>query len=259
MPPLSLWSLGRLAPATTTPRTLCQQQKAVRAFTTTPTLSTKTIQSSRLPRDIIPPYPYGERRVYKQSNKGLYGTARIRFGNNVSEAHSVKTPRFWRPNVHVRVYYSDSLGARIKTRLTMRVLKTIKREGGIENYLLKNKPARVKELGPGGWKLRWLLMQTRAVQERLNAERVALGLEPKEVEDRDRIVSYALDRATPGQLSLKSRETLAELQEVFTLGNEPLTDVGGVEELTDEMEAELLASAEEEGAADTGKRNSVDA
>ncbi|KFH44319.1 54S ribosomal protein-like protein [Hapsidospora chrysogenum ATCC 11550] len=219
-----------------------QQPSTARTFTTTPRLQTKTIQPARLPRHIIPPYPYGERRVYKQSNKGLYGNVRIRFGNNVSEAHGVKTQRFWRPNVHVKVYYSESLGAKVKTRLTMRVLKSIKREGGLENYLLKDKPARVKELGPGGWNLRWLLMQTRAVQERFNEERVALGLEPKPVEDRDDIVQYALDHATPGKLSVRSRETLAELrmQEVFTLGPEELDDVEGVEELTPEMEEELL-------------------
>ena len=240
--------------ACSTPRTLCQRltqqpqhQPSARSFTTTPRLQTKTIQPSRLPKNIIPPYPYGERRVYKQSNKGLYGNARIRFGNNVSEAHNVKTQRFWRPNVHVKVYYSEALGAKVKTRLTMRVLKSIKREGGLENYILKDKPARVKELGPGGWNLRWLLMQSRAVQERLNEERVRLGLEPREVEDRDDIVQYALDHATPGKLSLKSRETLAELHlaEAFTLGDEGLEDVEGVEELTPEMEAELLKHFEE--------------
>lgn len=233
-----------------TPRTLCQrlaQQPAARSFTTTPRLQTKTIQSSRLPKHIIPPYPYGERRIYKQSNKGLYGSARIRFGNNVSEAHNVKTQRFWRPNVHVKIYYSEALGAKVKTRLTMRVLKTIKREGGLENYLLKDKPARVKELGPGGWNLRWLLMQTRAVQERFNEERVRLGLEPKEIKNRDDVLHYALDHATPGKLSLRSRETLADLQleESFTLGDEELDDIEGVEELTPEMEEELLKNLEE--------------
>lgn len=246
-------SVGRTVSLTATATTTLS-----RNFSTTPTLNTKTIKPSRLPSNVIPPYPYGERRIYKQSNRGLYGSARIRFGNNVSEAHNVKTQRFWRPNVHVRVYYSDSLGARIKTRLTMRVLKTIKKEGGLENYILKNKPARVKELGPGGWKLRWLLMQTRAVQERFNAEREALGLPTQEIRDNDDIVSYALDHATPGPLSLKSRETLADLHfgEAFTIGDDAAVgaDVEGLEEITDEMEAELLAQMDEQVDGEAGKR-----
>ena len=195
--------------------------------------------------DLIPPYPYGERRVYKQSNRGLYGDARIRFGNNIAPKHNKKSRRTWHPNVHVKAFYLPSLDARIKTRLTLRVLKTIRREDGLENYLLKSKPARLRELGPGGWNLRWLLMQSQAVQRRYNEERVALGMQPVEVEDRDDIIQYALDRATPGPLSLRSRRTLDELRAAvagsFTLGDETLADLEGVEELTDEQEAELLA------------------
>lgn len=219
-----------------------------RFFTTTRTLETKTIKATRLPTRIIPAYPYGPRRVYKQSNAGLYGSARIRFGNNVSEKHNVKTQRFWRPNVLVKNYYSPSLECNIKTRLTMRVYKTVKREGGLENYLLKSKPARIRELGPGGWNLRWVLMQTRAVQERFNVERRALGLEEKPVEDRSDIVQYALDVATPGSLSVRSRATAAQLRAElmgteFTLGNDDLE--GESLEVTEEVEEALLQEAEE--------------
>lgn len=219
-----------------------------RSFTTTSPLQTKTIKPSRLPQRIIPPYPYGERRVYKQSNKGLYGSARIRFGNNVSEKHSVKTQRFWRPNVLVKNYYSPAIGANIKTRLTMRVYKTIRREGGLEAYLLKSKPARLRELGPGGWNLRWLLMQTTAVQERFNEERVALGLEPRPVEDKSDIVQYALDVATPGALSRRSQVTAAQIRAElagleFALGNESLE--GESLEVTDEVEETLLRDLED--------------
>ncbi|KAH6604946.1 50S ribosomal l24 [Trichoderma cornu-damae] len=214
------------------------------AFSTTLPRPTKTVKPHRLPSDFIPPYPYGERRVYKQSNNGLYGSARIRFGNNVAEKHNNKSRRFWRPNVHVKTFLVPALGARVKTRLTLRVLKTIRREGGIENYLLKSKPARLKELGPGGWNLRWLLMQSQAVQRRFNDERVALGLEPRELEDRDDMIQYALDYATPGPLSLRSQATLAEmraaLDETFVLGDEDLSDLEGIQELSDEEEELLL-------------------
>ena len=222
---------------------------ALRPFSTSSAREAKTIKPHRLPSDLIPPYPYGERRVYKQSNRGLYGTARIRFGNNIAEKHNNKSRRFWRPNVHVKAFYSPALGARVKTRLTLRVLKTIRREGGIENYLLKSKPARIKELGPGGWNLRWILMQTQAVQQRLNEDRIALGLEPREIEDRDDIIHFALDYATPGPLSVRSRQTLAEMRaalaDAFVLGDEDIADLEGIEELSDEAEEELLRQLDE--------------
>ncbi|KHN99252.1 50S ribosomal protein L24 [Metarhizium album ARSEF 1941] len=218
-------------------------------FSATAFQQTKTIKPHRLPSNLIPPYPYGERRVYKQSNRGLYGNARIRFGNNVAEKHNNKSRRFWRPNIHAKTFFSPSLGARVKTRLTLRVLKTIRREGGIENYLLKSKPARIKELGPGGWNLRWILMQTLAVQQRLNEQRIELGLEPREIESRDDIIHFALDYATPGPLNMRSRATLKEMQasivDTFVLGDDSLANFEGVEELSDEEEQKLLSGSED--------------
>ncbi|CEJ94482.1 hypothetical protein VHEMI10009 [[Torrubiella] hemipterigena] len=237
-----------------TPTHLLAQQSAspLRAFSTTSSLATKSIKTHRLPAQFIPPYPYGERRIFKQSNRGLYGNARIRFGNVVAEKYKNKTRRYWRPNVHRKTFFVPALGANVKVRLTLRVLKTIRREGGLDNYLLKSKTARLKELGPGGWNLRWLLMQTREVQERFNKERVALGLEPRPIEDKSDIVSLMLDYATPGNLSLKSKHTIAEMQYAlsgeFVLGDEDLADVEGVEELSDEEEARLIAELESNGA-----------
>ncbi|KAF5027196.1 hypothetical protein F66182_684 [Fusarium sp. NRRL 66182] len=235
--------MASLAPARPALRALVSSSPA-RLFSTTLPQQTKTIKSHLLPDRIIPPYPYGERRVYKQSNKGLYGSARIRFGNTVSEKYNNKARRFWRPNVHVKSFYLPALKANVKTRLTLRVLKTIRREGGLQEYLLKSKPARIKELGPGGWNLRWLLMQSRDIQKRFNAERVALGMQPKEIEDRDDIIQYALDFATPGPLSMRSQATLGELRAIgaqeFVLGEEDLANLEGVEELSDEQEAQLL-------------------
>lgn len=227
-----------------------------RTFSTTPVTQTKTVKAHRLPQELIPPYPYGERRIYKQSNRGLYGSARIRYGNIVA-GRGNKTKRFWRPNVHVKAFYVPALGARIKTRLTLRVLKTIRREGGLENYLLKSKPARLKELGPGGWNMRWLLMQSQAVQQRFNEERIALGMEPKEIEDRDDLIRFALDFATPGPLSVRSKETLEELRAAFhralVLGNEDLASLEDIEELSDEEEARLLQQLDEADAAEAAQ------
>ncbi|KAK3952983.1 hypothetical protein QBC32DRAFT_258820 [Pseudoneurospora amorphoporcata] len=124
----------------------------------------------------IPSYPYGPRRVYHQSNTGLYGSALIRFGNNVSKRNEIKTRRKWRPNVQQKRLWSKSLGVFVRTRVTTRVLRTIDKVGGLDEYLLGHKAARVKELGPWGWMLRWRIMQTEAVRERFRKERKMLGL-----------------------------------------------------------------------------------
>jgi len=71
-----------------------------------------------------------------------------------------------------------------------------------------------------------------------------MGLEEKEVVDRDDMIHFALDYATPGPLSLRAQKTLAELKgneiapEFFTLGDESLL-AGEVTELTPEEEAAL--------------------
>ena len=68
----------------------------------------------------------------------------------------------------------------MKIRITARVLRTVDKCGGLDEYLLGEKAARIKELGMGGWKLRWRIMQTEKVRERFRVERERLGLPPKE-------------------------------------------------------------------------------
>ncbi|ROT38595.1 hypothetical protein SODALDRAFT_333201 [Sodiomyces alkalinus F11] len=183
-----------------------------RPFSTTPAPQTKTINLRRIPKDPVPPYPYGDRLLYKQSNNGLYGTATIRHGNNISSDNKVKSPRTWRPNIHRKRLWSAALGAWVRAKLSMRVLRTIRREGGgIDAYVLKSKPARLRELGPGGWRLRWLVMQTAAVRARFDHDRARLGLPPLpgSPADNEDLVKVMLDYATPGPLSAASREILA--------------------------------------------------
>jgi large subunit ribosomal protein L28 len=128
----------------------------------------------------VPEYPYGPSQVYKQSNFGLYGRQRIRYGNMVSEKNEIKTRRHWRPNVLRRKLWSDSLASFVKIRVTARVLRTIDKCGGLDGYLLGEKTARIKDLGMGGWKLRWRIMQTDKLKERFRKEREAAGLMEKE-------------------------------------------------------------------------------
>jgi large subunit ribosomal protein L28 len=98
----------------------------------------------------------------------------------VSEKNEIKTRRYWRPNVHSKRLWSEALQAYIRLRITTRVLRTLDKVGGLDEYLLGEKAGRIKELGMGGWKLRWRIMQTEAVKERFRKQRELMGLPPKE-------------------------------------------------------------------------------
>lgn len=131
--------------------------------------------------DNVPRYPYGPPSVYKQSRKGLYGGQRIRFGNKVSRKEN-KSRRSWRPNILSKRLFSKSLNRHVQLKVSSRVLRTIDKLGGLDEYLLGEKEARIKELGESGWWLRWAIMQTPAVKKRFAAEREALGLPASEEE-----------------------------------------------------------------------------
>jgi large subunit ribosomal protein L28 len=205
-----------------------QSSLPIRTFTTTPSVSGTTGQYTKQPKlrppipsvqghePQIPAYPYGPRQVYKQSNTGLYGLARIRFGNIVTPKYEVKTRRKWRVNIHRKRLWSESLKAYVQTRVTTRVMRTIDKVGGLDEYLLGSKPGRVKELGPWGWRLRWRVMQTPAVRARFAEERRALGL---------------------AELS-KEAEALREREELAAVGGQ------SVQGLRDEVDA-AIASGEE--------------
>ncbi|QLL31035.1 hypothetical protein HG536_0A08500 [Torulaspora globosa] len=109
-------------------------------------------------RKKAPDYKYGDATVFKQSNKGLYGASFVQYGNNISESKA-KTRRRWLPNIVRKGLWSETLDKKISIRMTAKVLRTISKEGGIDNYLIKDKSARIKELGPAGWKLRYQVMR----------------------------------------------------------------------------------------------------
>lgn len=60
------------------------------------------------------------------------------------------------------------------------MLRTIDKCGGLDEYLLGEKAGRIKELGMGGWALRWRIMGTEGAKERFRLQREALGLSPKD-------------------------------------------------------------------------------
>ena len=130
----------------------------------------------------IPEYPYGPSQLFKQQDRGLYGRKTIQFGNNVSSKTETTTRRYWKPNVLSKSLYSVTLKKKIKLRITSNVLKTIDREGGLDEYLLKQSEKRIKELGPLGWALRWTLMQRPSVIRRMREDAAALGLPQEEID-----------------------------------------------------------------------------
>lgn len=100
-------------------------------------------------------------------------------------------------------------------------------------------------------------MQTQTIQKQFNEERLALGLETKPIENRDDLIQFALDAATPGPLSTRSWATLQELRattaDAFVLGDDGSGAVEAAKELSDEDEVTLLQELEHDNVA---KQNS---
>ena len=143
--------------------------------------STNPAQRTRTLPSIIPPYPYGPRRTFKQADSGLYGTTSILFGNKISQGRNKgKTRRIWKPNVRKEKLYSNALEKEVDVKVTHHVLRTIRKVGGLDEYLLGDKPARIKELGIYGWGLRWKVMTSLAMRKRFKLERQELGLKEPE-------------------------------------------------------------------------------
>lgn len=145
---------------------------AKRSFSTSVCLQSR----KKLP-EAVPPYPYKPNYVYKQADTGLYGGVTIQFGNKISKGRNKgKTRRSWKPNVRWKKIHSDALDKDLFLKVTRRALRTIEKSKGLDNYLLSDKPARIKELGLTGWELRWKVMQTPSIQEKFRQQRKALGL-----------------------------------------------------------------------------------
>lgn len=126
---------------------------------------------------MMPPYPYGKNVYFEEANHGLYGGATIQSGNKISDGRNKgRTLRKWYPNVRVEKLRSDALNVEMSIPTTARVMRTIRKLGGLDKYVLGPKAARIKELGLLGWKLRWLVMNSEAVREKHEKHRQKLGL-----------------------------------------------------------------------------------
>ncbi|KAJ8608706.1 hypothetical protein MRB53_039508 [Persea americana] len=161
------------------------QRTAVRINTTSRSFSTSARCSVSLQLGLndreqvantVPAYPYGPAQWYKQADLGLYGGQKIMFGNNTSEKYQTRKRRSWGLNVKTKKLWSDALNQFVQIRVTTRVLRTIDKLGGLDEYLLGEKEQRIKDLGETGWWLRWAIMQTPAVRERFEKEKQKYGV-----------------------------------------------------------------------------------
>lgn len=176
----------------------------------------------------VPAYPYGKPHWYKQSAFGLYGGLTISSGNNVSPKTETKTRRKWRPNIQMKRLYSHALHKFVRVKVATRVLRTIDKSGGLDEYLVgSEKAARVKELGMKGWKLRCEVMSTEWWKSRSNAAREELDLPPvpgfaqprprkqllPEPEEYRYVSGKLKRRAIVAEVKAKRREKMAEKRE----------------------------------------------
>lgn len=141
-----------------------------RSFSTSP--ATQSVP--KLP-PTAPVYPHGESQWYKQQDSGLYGGATIQFGNKISKGRNEgKTRRSWKPNVRRKKIESKALGENLFIKVTRRALRSINKADGLDNYLLSDRPTRIKELGPFGWNLRYQVMNTPHYKEKYAKQRKEL-------------------------------------------------------------------------------------
>ncbi|EED24441.1 50S ribosomal protein L24 [Talaromyces stipitatus ATCC 10500] len=139
--------------------------------------TSSSLQKVKTIPEHIPPYPYKPNYVYKQADSGLYGGVTISFGNKISKGRNKgKTRRSWKPNVRWKKLPSEALGEEVFVKLTRKALRTIRKCGGLDNYLLCDKPSRLKELGLTGWKLRYRIMQSPSMKKKFAEEREKLGI-----------------------------------------------------------------------------------
>lgn len=101
----------------------------------------------------------------------------------------------------------------IRLRITTRVLRTVDKCGGLDEYLLGEKPARIKELGMGGWLLRWRVMQTSAYKDRLRKVWESYGLPPPEELLSSGLRTTSAQQLVAQQLVAKQVEKIDELLE----------------------------------------------
>ena len=101
----------------------------------------------------------------------------IRFGNKISKGRNKgKTRRNWKPHVYHKKLHSDALNKTLNIKVTHDAMRSVRKSGGLDKYLLDDRPSRIREMGIFGWQLRWRIMQSPKIQQEFREERKKLGI-----------------------------------------------------------------------------------
>ncbi|KAJ8489026.1 hypothetical protein ONZ45_g13722 [Pleurotus djamor] len=110
---------------------------------------------------------------FKRAQFGLFQGKSKQYGNNVPFSKH-KTRRTWLPNVQQKYLFSETLGQEVRLKMTTRALKTIKKYGGLDNYVLNT---RADLLAWEGMRVR-LLVQQRLAEKRLEGRQTVEAASP---------------------------------------------------------------------------------
>ncbi|CCM04484.1 uncharacterized protein FIBRA_06664 [Fibroporia radiculosa] len=92
---------------------------------------------------------------FKRSQLGLFHGKTKQYGNNVPFSKK-KTRRTWLPNIQNKRFFSDAMQNFVQVKVSTRALKTIKKYGGIDQYVLKTK---AELLGWEGMRIRVMVRE----------------------------------------------------------------------------------------------------
>lgn len=113
--------------------------------------------------------------MFKRSQRGLYDGAVLQSGNNLPKSRH-KTKRTWAPNVQKTKMNSEILNKMVQLRLTTRAMRTVKKLGGLDRYLVGT---RDDKLGKFGRDLRGKLAD-KVVRDEIKRERSFISQSSKE-------------------------------------------------------------------------------
>eukprot|EP00753_Platysulcus_tardus_P008358 PLAT15917.1.p1 GENE.PLAT15917.1~~PLAT15917.1.p1 ORF type:complete len:125 (+),score=62.95 PLAT15917.1:175-549(+) len=91
----------------------------------------------------------------KRAERGLFAGKETLFGNNVSHSKQ-RTRRSWKPNVQVKRLWSEHLERWVRVPMTTSAMRSIDKMGGLDNYLLLTKPAKLDSRVGDMWRRRIL-------------------------------------------------------------------------------------------------------
>lgn len=112
-------------------------------------------------KKLYPEYEY-ETMFFKRQNRGMYAGLQRKRSKNCSESGN-KSNRAHLPNIVKAKLWSETLNKRVPARVSTTLLRTVTKEGGLDNYLLKDKPARVKTMGLKAWRLKYDVMRQQEI------------------------------------------------------------------------------------------------